>query len=160
MNLEERIRKQGFENDRKMICRWHYEGITVDIMPTDPKILGFSNRWYKEGLTHSIPFNLDKNITIRILSEPYFIACKLEALFNRGMTDLRLSKDLEDIVFLLNNNVPLSANNPALSNYISGQVSILLSRPELREAIFCVLPFGENNPEYVDGVIPALNNLR
>lgn len=160
VNLEERIRKQGFENDRKMICRWHYEGITVDIMPTDPKVLGFSNQWYKEGIAHSIYFTLNKNITIRILSISYFIACKLEALFNRGMSDLRLSKDLEDIVFLLNNNVTITETNPTLSNYISDKVSILLARQELREAIFCVLPFGENDPEYVDHVIAALNNLR
>jgi len=63
-------------------------------MPTDEKILGFSNRWYSQGIVHSIPYEIEKNITIRILSIPYFIGCKLEALFNRGMGDLRLSKDL------------------------------------------------------------------
>lgn len=158
-NLEERIRKQGFENDRKVICRWHYEGIIVDIMPTETKILGFTNRWYKEGIIHSIHFDLDKNNRIRILSVPYFIACKLEALFNRGLADLRLSKDLEDIVFLLNNSVNFIANNQALSIYISDKVSVLLGKPELREAIFCVLPFGENEPQYVNHIMSELNKM-
>lgn len=104
-------------------------------------------------------FNLQKNIAIRILPVSYFIACKLEALFNRGLTDLRLSKDLEDIVFLLNNNVTLSENNPDLLKYIRAQVSILLGKRELREAIFCVLHFGENDPEYVNHVMAELNKL-
>src|SRR4051812_1067118 len=32
------------------ICRWDYDGLTVDVMPTDGKILGFNNRWYSDGL--------------------------------------------------------------------------------------------------------------
>jgi hypothetical protein len=38
VKLEEQLRKQKFENDRKVICRWHYKGVTVDIMPTDERI--------------------------------------------------------------------------------------------------------------------------
>ncbi len=158
-DLEEQLRKQKFENDQKVICRWHYKGITVDIMPTDPKILGFSNRWYIEGIVHSIPFNIAKNISIRILAIPYFIGCKLEALFNRGLSDLRLSKDLEDIVFLLNYGTKVNVSNKHLKKYISDQVEILLSKPELREAIFCLLPFGENDTSYVDNIIKELSIL-
>ena len=129
-------------------------------MPTEPTILGFSNRWYKEGIIHSIYFNVGINSRIRILSVPYFIACKLEALFDRGMADLRLSKDLEDIVFLLNNRVtPTIKNNQALTEYISHRVSILLTKPELREAIFCVLPFGENEPQYVNQIVSEFNKM-
>ena len=119
-------------------------------MPTDPKILGFSNRWYSEGIPHSISYQIDKNMTIRILSIPYFIGCKIEALFNRGMKDLRLSKDLEDIVFLLNYGVKVDTNNNALKTYISNQFKVLLSKPELREAVFRVLPFGKNDKAYID----------
>lgn len=158
-DLEEQLRKQKFENDQKIICRWHYQGIIVDIMPTDPKILGFSNRWYSGGIPHSIAYQIDKNIAIKILSIPYFICCKIEALFNRGMKDLRLSKDLEDIVFLLNYGVKVDTNNNALKTYISNKFKILLSKPELREAIFCVLPFGENNEVYVDNIIKELTML-
>ena len=84
VKLEEQLRKQKFENDQKVICRWHYKGVTVDIMPTDERILGFSNRWYSEGIIYSIPYEIEKGMTIQILSIPYFIGCKLEALFNRG----------------------------------------------------------------------------
>lgn|SRR5665213_1450780 len=159
-DLEEQLRKQKFENDRKIICRWHYQGIIVDIMPTDTRILGFSNRWYSEGILHSISYQIDKNMTIKILSIPYFIGCKIEALFNRGMRDLRLSKDLEDIVFLINYGLKVdTVNNNALKKYINNQFKILLSKSELREAIFCVLPFGENDEAYVDNIIKELTML-
>ena len=49
--LEKKIRSLGFKHSMEQgapLCRWVYSGITVDIMPTDPKILGFSNKWYKE----------------------------------------------------------------------------------------------------------------
>jgi len=161
-DLEEQLRKQKFENDRKIICRWHYQGIIVDIMPTDARILGFSNRWYSEGIFHSISYQIDKTTTIKILSIPYFIGCKIEALFNRGMRDLRLSKDLEDIVFLINYGVKVkvdTVNNNTLKKYINNQFKTLLSKSELREAIFCVLPFGENDEAYVDNIIRELTML-
>lgn len=131
----------------------------VDIMPTDEKILGFSNRWYSEGIVHSTLYEIEKNITIRILAIPYFISCKLEALFNRGMGDLRLSKDLEDIVFLLNYGTKINTDNEPLKKYISNQFKILLTKPELREAIFCVLPSEENDSEYVDNIINEFDIL-
>lgn len=156
VTLEEQLRKRKFENDQRIICRWHYKGVTVDIMPTDEKILGFTNRWYSEGIVNSIPYEVDKGMTIRILSIPYFIGCKLEALFNRGMSDLRLSKDLEDIVFLLNYGVKVNADNTSLKEYITRQCKILLNKQELREAIFCVLPAGENDITFVNKIIEDL----
>jgi predicted nucleotidyltransferase len=159
VKLEEQLRKQKFENDQKIICRWHYKGVTVDIMPTDERILGFSNRWYSEGIIYSIPYEIEKGMTIQILSIPYFIGCKLEALFNRGMSDLRLSKDLEDIVFLLNYGIKINTDNKSLKEYINRQCKILLSKQELREAIFCVLPVGENDIMFVDKIIEDLNAL-
>src|SRR5437870_2302744 len=43
-----RLRRLGFQEDNSEgapICRWRYEKrIKLDVMPTDEKILGFSNR--------------------------------------------------------------------------------------------------------------------
>jgi len=47
--LEAELRKNGFINDQSEdapLCRWLIQGIKVDIMPTDEKILGFGNQWY------------------------------------------------------------------------------------------------------------------
>ena len=44
--LEEALREQGFtqliDSDHP-VCRWSYKGVIVDIMPTEEKILCFSN---------------------------------------------------------------------------------------------------------------------
>ena len=161
-HLEERLRRQGFENAQRVICRWMYQGITVDVMPTDEDILGFSNRWYRDGILHGIPFTIDTDITIRILSLPYFIACKLEALFSRGMADLRLSKDFEDLVFLLHYRPTLPEEvkgTGGVSAYVQHSFHKLLNLPELEEAIFCVLPAGENESEYVEMVMTQMKAI-
>ncbi len=44
--FEDLLRKHGFVNDIEsgVICRWKYNGETVDIMPNRDCILGFTNR--------------------------------------------------------------------------------------------------------------------
>ena len=47
--LEGRLLDRGFRQDTRPgapICRWVVDGVTVDVMPTLPEVLGFSNRWY------------------------------------------------------------------------------------------------------------------
>ena len=149
--LEERLRKLGFQHEKNVICRWVYKEVIVDVMPTDENILGFSNRWYREGIAHAVSYHLSDNIIINILPVAWFIACKIEALLGRGITNLRLSKDLEDIVFLLNylatleNEIAIA--DYAVKKYIQENFQALLEQDVLPEAVFCVLPVGENNPQ-------------
>ncbi len=51
--LEERLRTLGFQNDVEshIITRYVYQGIIVDIMPTDPDVVGLSYIWYPEGMS-------------------------------------------------------------------------------------------------------------
>ena len=45
--LEDQFTQLGFRRDMTAdapICRWVYHGISVDLMPTDPGVLGFANR--------------------------------------------------------------------------------------------------------------------
>src|SRR5882757_3169286 len=78
-NIEEQLRSKGFVNDTAsgVICRYLVNGITVDVMPTNDGILGFSNQWYTDGFKNAIELTLDENTIIKILSAPYFIAAKL-----------------------------------------------------------------------------------
>jgi len=96
--------KLGFHHDQEsnVVCRYKYEGITVDIMPTDEEILGFSNRWYKLGLDYILKYELAEDIQIRLFEAPYFLASKFEAFKGRG-GDRRTSYDFEDIVYFLDN---------------------------------------------------------
>lgn len=57
--FENKLTNIGFKKsiDDDVMCRWHYENIILDVMPTDEKILGFGNCWYKEALDNAITHN-------------------------------------------------------------------------------------------------------
>ena len=99
---EERVQAIGFRNvPSGPICRFAYQGLVVDFMPTDGSILGFTNSWYPKGFQNAVSVALPSGGQIRILPLHYFLATKCEAFSHRGAKDLYASKDLEDIVFLL-----------------------------------------------------------
>ncbi|MEG5054955.1 MULTISPECIES: hypothetical protein [unclassified Microcoleus] len=83
------------------LCRWQYEGISIDVMPCDESVLGFSNRWYKPGIANSIHYQLPSGRQILIFSTPYLLASKIEAFTGRGAGNFYFSSDIEDIVALL-----------------------------------------------------------
>lgn len=103
--IQEKLRSLGFKEDARdgaPVCRWLIGDITVDIMPTDPDILGFSNRWYLPGLDYTVTFPLPDETNISLLNAPYFLASKFEALHQRdGGIDLRWSTDFEDIIYIV-----------------------------------------------------------
>lgn len=102
--FESELRSLGFTNlhgENNPICRWTYKGITVDIMPDDEKILGFSNRWHRAGIASAQSYILPSGTEIFIFTLAYFIASKLEAYKGRGENELRFSPDFEDIILVL-----------------------------------------------------------
>lgn len=148
--LENLLREKGFQNDRSQgapICRWVYKGGIVDIMPDDPHVLGFANRWYHAALSSKEKRTLSNGQEIFILSVTYYIATKIEAVKSRGGKDWRFSHDFEDIVYILNYcPAVLEQWNVAateLKQYYADEFTAMLLRPNIREEIECVLPYGE-----------------
>ena len=94
--LDERLRSLGFINDIEsgVICRYIIKGLIVDVMPVDPSIIGFSNRWYKEGFENAVQHVLDEQTTVQIFSLPYFVASKWEAFKGRGKKRLSYKQGL------------------------------------------------------------------
>jgi hypothetical protein len=48
--FSERLRALGFSEDTREgapICRWVHGDLTLDVMPIEGEVLGFSNRWYR-----------------------------------------------------------------------------------------------------------------
>lgn len=78
--------------------RWYWNGMQLDLVPLDEKVLGFANRWYKPGFEAAITATLPSGLQLRHLSAPYFMATKLEAFKDRGNNDVYLSHDLEDVI--------------------------------------------------------------
>ncbi|GAA3976433.1 nucleotidyl transferase AbiEii/AbiGii toxin family protein [Hymenobacter antarcticus] len=154
--LEEELRALGFANDvaSGVICRWQFQGLTVDVMPTEPEILGFSNPWYPAGFTRAIAYALPDATAIRILSPVYFVATKLVALRDRGWDELRMSQDLEDLVHVVDNRSELTAEIAAASADVRADIqqrlAELLTHPDFLEAVEWTLPYGSGYERKVE----------
>jgi len=124
--LEKELMDLGFSPDPTEgapLCRWTFEGLLIDIMPTDPKLLGFSNRWYPGALLDAIEYTLPNGTQIRLVSPPYFLATKLEAFLGRGKGDFMGSHDLEDVMSVLDGRTSVldevAASAPELRRFIA-----------------------------------------
>ena len=145
--LAEQLRTMGFREhmaDGAPICRWMVDGMELDIMPTSPDILGFSNRWYPEAMQHAMPYRLDETLTIRVITAPYFLATKLEAFYGRGNGDYLFSHDLEDFITVIDGRPELLAEVAAspntLRDYLANEVRQLLAAPVFLDALPGYLP--------------------
>lgn len=149
-SFERSLRLQHFVNDTEsgVICRWRYKGEIVDIMPSDKNILGFTNQWYKPGIQQKIQYVINTNVSLNILPVLYYIATKIEAIKGRAGEDLRVSHDFEDLVYILNNRQDIlvlfdNDKDIDLKKYISIWSQAMINRPNCREEIECMLPYGE-----------------
>ena len=146
--LEEELRKRKFRNDTTPgapICRWIFEDIIVDVMPINTDILGFGNKWYQAGVEQKTEKLLPDGNPIYVFPVEYYLATKFEALKGRGGSDLRLSHDFEDVIYILDNNIDIvqrisSNTNISLKEYLKERCSALLEDKNIEEAIACVLP--------------------
>lgn len=103
--LSATLRDLGLSEDTSSsapLCRWLCEGVKLDVMPVDPQVLGFGNRWYERGVADAIDFNLPNGIEIKIFALAYLLASKIEAFSSRGHNQFYFSKDFEDIITLFN----------------------------------------------------------
>jgi len=101
--FQEQLRNRGFTESMEddVICRMRLGELKVDFMPDDKDILGFSNRWYKGALESAENYLLKDDLTIKLITPPFFIATKLEAYLGRGGEDLLGSHDIEDVLYLI-----------------------------------------------------------
>jgi len=135
--LENRLPAAGFVRDvnSDVICRWKHRasGVLFDLMPIDPAILGFSNRWYPEAARTAIRVSLRARIEIRMIAAPAFIATKLQAFLDRGAGDFLSSHDLEDVLNVVDGRPSLvdevlTASHD-LRQFVRETLSVLLSEP-------------------------------
>lgn len=145
--LGDRLRNKGFSEDGSdgaPLCRYRGHGFIVDVIPTDPKILGFSNRWYVEALRQAQQRVLPSGASIRVISAEHFIATKLEAFSGRGNGDYLGSHDLEDIMAVIDGRPEVvgelnSADEP-LQSYVRERIQGLLEDPDFVDALPGFLP--------------------
>jgi hypothetical protein len=108
-------------------------------MPLDEKILGFSNRWYRPAMDGAIPHRLRRDLEIRVVTAPYFLATKLEAFRGRGKGDFFASHDLEDVIFVIDGRSSIveevRAEKPPLREYFRREIGGLLASPGFIDAV-------------------------
>jgi len=116
-------------------CRFRLGSLCVDFMPDDENVLGYSNQWYSDALSTAQPYPMDNGIIIRLVTPSYFLATKFEAFKGRGKGDLLASRDMEDILNLVDGREELlteAHNNPAkLKAYLAAAFSQLLEMPDI-----------------------------
>lgn len=131
--MERKIESRGFKHDlspEAPICRWVMQGVALDLMPSKPGILGFHNRWYPLAVETASKVVLPKEIEIRLISAPVFIATKFEAFRGRGNNDFLVSHDLEDIITVIDGRPELFQEieqaDDELRRFIAGEIRNLL----------------------------------
>ena len=139
-SLEEALRNLGFHQSHTAapICGWISGDLLVDLMPTDPSILGFSNRWYRPALENARRVKIGKH-EVHIVTAPYFLATKLEAFHGRGNKDFQMNHDLEDIVTVIDGRPELAHEvhlGPAdIQKYLSDEFGASLSNRDFLDAL-------------------------
>lgn len=121
-----------------MICRWRAGELVVDVMPTDERILGFSNRWYVPALPSALSVELAA-ARIRLIAPEYFLATKLDAFRGRGESDVAASHDLEDAIAVIDGREGIErevrAAEPTVRRYLVKQFEELLATRAFVDAL-------------------------
>lgn len=141
LRLSERLRALELEEDHSEgapRCRWRYGDLRIDVMPTDEKILGFSNRWYGPAIASASDMEV-AGLRIRLITPVYFLATKLEAFRGRGQNDYSGSHDLEDIIAIIDGRPEVIDEVRKASSdvrtYVASQVRHLLSTRAFTDAL-------------------------
>jgi hypothetical protein len=153
--FSDELRRRGFleDVDSPVLCRWRFPSskakdsmgndftndLILDVMPTDPAILGFSNLWYDDAIITARTYRLDNRTTIQLATAPHFVATKIEAFLGRGHGDFLGSSDMEDIITLLDGRPELGGeiknSDDDLRMYLASQVGAWLKDSDFLEAL-------------------------
>jgi len=143
VKIQDNLNRKGFnpDQDSKVICRFKYDEILVDVMSTQEIEWAPANLWFKDGFKHIQKYELEKGIIINILPLAYFLASKFEAFKDRGK-DPRTSHDFEDIIYLLDNRINLVddiiKSPEKVRTYLQNEFKLLI-QPNMEETILCHL---------------------
>jgi predicted nucleotidyltransferase len=164
--VESRLASRGFKHDTSPdapICRWIGGEITLDLMPSQPGVLSFHNRWYPLAVSAANRVALPSGRSIKLIPAPVFVATKLEAFKGRGNGDFLASHDLEDVVTVVDGRPALMDElrgaPEELRTYIAMEISSLLRTPQFLDALPGYLPGDSASQSRVPILIDLLDAL-
>jgi hypothetical protein len=136
-----RLRALGFREDTTKnapLCRWLIDNMKLDVMPIEERILGFTNRWYRSAMDAAQEIEIEPGLRIRVVTAAYFIATKLEAFRGRGRGDYTTSRDLEDLLAVIDGREAIIEEIAAVAeirSYIAEQFRNLLANQSFNDAL-------------------------
>ena len=87
---------------------------------------------------------LPEDLTVRVISAPYFLATKLDAFGDGRRDDLFASRDIEDVVAVIDGRATIeqeiAAAPPSVREYLREQFRSLLANPDFDNAVAGHLP--------------------
>ena len=165
-NLSEKLRSRGFIEDTSPeapICRWKRKKLFLDVMPTNPNILGFGNQWYAPAFAASKLIQLSPGTKIWILPAPYFLATKFEAFDGRGQNDYFISRDMEDIVTVLDGRSEIveevKNTEKHLNSFLIKRLADLLENHDFLESLPGHLPPDSASQARADLIVERMKNM-
>lgn len=162
--LEARLTELGFRprHEDNVICRWVSGELILDVMPTNPEILGFGNRWYAPALQNAVRVRVGP-YELRVISAPYFLVTKIEAFLGRGHGDYLASRDIEDIIAVVDGRPELvtevRASAADLQEYLRHQLKTIVENANFLESIQCHLLPDESSQQRKGEILRILRQL-
>lgn len=145
--MEDSLRRAGFTQDfsgNAPIVAWEWQGVGIDFLPHRPIPHMQTNRWF--------PYLIEDAEWVEVLpgrnawraSAPSFIATKFEAFYSRGKSDFLMSKDMEDILAVIDGRSELldeiPRSSPDVQGFIRQCISSLLSHQRFLECLPDLVP--------------------
>ncbi len=162
--LEKKFASRGFTRDMSPdapVCRWRLGEVEVDLMPTDERILGFSNRWYSLANASATPVLLPSGRQIRLISAPFFLATKLEAFATRGKGDVMSSHDFEDIINVIDGRPDIASEVAAaggeLTAYLASCFGEIVHHPDFDNTLPGLVVYDEIYEDRIRRVRQCIN---
>lgn len=162
--LQEQLISKGFSvsSQDDVLCRMRLGELIVDFMPDDENILGFSNRWYAQGIETALSHQLTDKLEIKHLTAPLFVATKLEAYRGRGGDDPLGSHDLEDVLIVVDGREELLAEvrgaDEDVLNFIASELRAFKNHPDYYNFLEGNIRGPAGRVDIVDDRLDALAN--
>lgn len=161
--LQRELSRRGFREDADsgVICRWIHRdsGVVFDLMPEQPDVLGFANRWYPYAVATAQRVALGEGTQIRLVTAVAFVATKLEAFAGRGWGDVLASHDLEDVLNIVDGREELVREVAQASAEVRQAIAEAFAGLLARAGFLDVLPGLIAEPERADVVADRLRAM-
>jgi len=145
--MEQILRQAGFTQDWSEdmpLFAWRWRGIRVDFLPHKPTDMMVTNRWFPYLVAESERIEVLQGRFAWIASAPCFIATKLEAFFSRGNGDHLMSKDIEDILAVVDGREEIleemKFSAPDVGGFVRASIAGLLDDGRFMECVPQIVP--------------------